>query len=590
MRKINWLFTCLVTGAFGASLGACSSDGAGQSQNEESGQLSLAITSVPSDVACVRVSVQGSRSSTQAFDVVAGTNATYQLAKLPLGIVTVSAEAFPQACKKIPAGAVATYLTDSPVSVRVDASAVNTVSLKLIRNGRIGVGIDFENGPQSYLLPVADGVTVTPLFTVGDSVNTKPDGMTPYRMVGIPDGLGAFDNGDGSFTLLMNHEIGSGGVARAHGANGAFVSKWKIRKNDLTVLNGEDLIQNVSRFDVATLSYSAPAQGNVFSRFCSADLAAPGAYYDQASSTGYNGRLFTNGEESGSEGRAWAHDVTGISYELPRLGKASWENVVANPGTGLSTVVAALDDSSPGQVYFYVGTKSNTGNPVERAGLTNGSLFGLAVTGVATEDTALGIPSGTAFTLAALGNVEASTGAALDSASNTAGVTRFNRPEDGAWDPVHPNDFYFATTASFTTPSRLWRVRFSDLTNLAAGGTIEMLLDGTEGQKMLDNITIDKKGHVYLVEDVGNNAHLGKVWRYTIATDTLTQIAQHNPALFTSGAPGFLTQDEEASGIIDASSAIGPGWFLLDVQAHYATDSELVEGGQLVAIYDPAAL
>jgi len=73
--------------------------------------------------------------------------------------------------------------------------------------------------------------------------------------------------------------------------------------------------------------------------------------------------------------------------------------------------------------------------------------------------------------------------------------------------------------------------------------------------------------------------------------DTLTLIAQHNPALFTSGAAQFLTQDEESSGIIDASDLIGPGWFLLDVQAHFAnTDSELVEGGQFLALYDPAGI
>ncbi len=40
------------------------------------------------------------------------------------------------------------------------------------------------------------------LLTVGDSIGG-------YRMVGIPDGLGAFDNGDGTFTLLMNHELGN---------------------------------------------------------------------------------------------------------------------------------------------------------------------------------------------------------------------------------------------------------------------------------------------------------------------------------------------------------------------------------------------
>jgi hypothetical protein len=503
--------------------------------------------------------------------------------------VTVSADAFPQACRTLTSTSVPAYVTSAPVSVRVDPIDVNTITLTLIRNGRLGVGVDFENGPQPYLTPVAAGVTTKALFTVGDSVNAKADG-TPYKMVGIPDGLGAFDNGDGTFTLLMNHEISSGGITRAHGATGAFVSKWKIRKGDLTVLGGEDLIQSVVKFDPATAAYLAPASGNAFSRFCSADLAAQGAFYDAASGSGYNGRLFLNGEESGNEGRAWAHALNGTSYELPRLGKASWENLLANPGTGLKTVVVGNDDSTPGQVYVYIGTKTTTGSPVQQAGLTNGSLYGVAVTGVALEDAAAGIPSGTAFTLAPLGNVETSTGAALETASTTAGVTRFNRPEDGAWDPLNPADYYFVTTASFTTGSRLWRLRFSDVNNLTAGGTVEMLLDGSEGQKMLDNITVDKKGHVYLVEDVGNNAHIGKVWRYTVATDNLTLIAQHNLQLFTPGATQFLTQDEEASGILDASDILGAGWLLVDVQAHYATDAELVEGGQLLAIFDPAGL
>jgi len=43
-------------------------------------------------------------------------------------------------------------------------------------------------------------------------------------------------------------------------------------------------------------------------------------------------------------------------------------------------------------------------------------------------------------------------------------------------------------------------------------------------------------------------------------------VAQHDPLRFLTGAPLFLTQDEESSGIIDATSILGPGWFLLDVQ------------------------
>jgi len=62
-------------------------------------------------------------------------------------------------------------------------------------------------------------------------------------------------------------------------------------------------------------------------------------------------------------------------------------------------------------------------------------------------------------------------------------------------------------------------------------------------------------------------------------------IAQHDPDRFTLGAAHFLTQDEESSGIIPVSKILGRGWYLAVVQAHYATDAELVEGGQLLALH-----
>src|SRR5262249_52274271 len=150
-----------------------------------------------------------------------------------------------------------------------------------------------------------------------------------------------------------------------------------------------------------------------------------------------------------------------------------------------------------------------------------------------------------AFTLAPLGDVTTLTGAALETASAAAGVTFFLRPEDGAWDPLHPNDFYFVTTDRFDQVkdgvgsqvgrSRLWRAHFTNIPNPAAGGTIEMLLDGTEQQNMLDNITVDRFGRIILLEDVGNQAHLGKVFQYDIATDTLTEVAIHDASFFGPG-------------------------------------------------------
>ena len=83
-------------------------------------------------------------------------------------------------------------------------------------------------GPSSsqtpYIIRTQPGLITESVLTTGDSVGG-------YRMAGTPDGLGAFDNGDGTFTVLMNHEIpNTSGVARAHGSAGAFVSKWVIDK------------------------------------------------------------------------------------------------------------------------------------------------------------------------------------------------------------------------------------------------------------------------------------------------------------------------------------------------------------------------
>src|SRR5687767_4092503 len=115
-------------------------------------------------------------------------------------------------------------------------------------------------GPSSsqspYILRSQPGVVTKSIFTVGDSANFKADGVTPYRMVGIPDGLGAFDNGDGTFTLLMNHELGAtAGVARAHGGAGAFVSKWTMCGGSGEVKRGEDLIQQVYLWNTTTNAY-----------------------------------------------------------------------------------------------------------------------------------------------------------------------------------------------------------------------------------------------------------------------------------------------------------------------------------------------
>jgi hypothetical protein len=396
----------------------------------------------------------------------------------------------------------------------------------------------------------------------------------------------------------MNHELGAAaGAVHAHGARGAFVSKWTIRKDDLSVVEGEDLIRQVATWNTSTSTYNAPATGVVLRRFCSATLPAPSALYNAETGNGYDGRIFMDGEEvDDMAGRAFGHLLDGTTYELPALGKAAWENQVANEFTGDKTVVVGTDDSGGlGQVYVYVGDKRSSGNPVEKAGLTGGTLYGIKVTGFPREDLAaadFAFPA--PFTAQSFGDVSNLTGMQLNAASNVALVTRFNRPEDGVWDARSANDFYFATTDSFPGKSRLWKLHFTDPTDPAQGGTISMLLEGdetggtSERYRSLDNLTANGRGQLVIQEDPGNRPYLARVWQYDLANDSLEQVARVDPARFEPPTPPPFTQEEESSGVIDVSDILGEGWYLLDVQAHYAnSDPDLVQGGQLLAMHIP---
>jgi Alkaline phosphatase PhoX len=519
--------------------------------------------------------------------------------------------------------------------LRIVALVGVLVSTAGVAHAAPGGGAGPSSSQSPYLLPSEPGIVTKSILTVGDSVNTKPDGVTPYRMVGIPDGLGAFDNGDGTFTVLMNHELSSSaGEVRAHGARGAFVSKWTIRQSDLTVLEGEDLIQTLYTWNPAlnggagdwqvSNTDAAPARIN---RLCSADLPPVSAFYNPTSGNGYDGRLFMDGEEGGTGGRPFGHVVaTGESFELtPWLGNMSFENVVAHPNTGSdATVAVTLDDGDASvgqQVYVYRGTKTDAGNPVQRAGLANGALYGIKVLGVPQSeyqktDWAVGgqydVELVDVSQYAGVGGTTANgTVDTLDEDSQAKGVTNFQRPEDGAWDPNNPTDFYFVTTSSFgplpaesrTGETRLWRLRFVDPTDPSQGATLTLLVSGpvgaaddpsstgtqsasSPGPQMFDNVTVNSRGQVVLLEDVGNQAYLGGVWIYDIASGGLVQIAEHDPNRFTPGASGFLTKDEESSGVIPAPF-LGAGWYLIDVQAHYAIAGELVQGGQLLALHIP---
>jgi hypothetical protein len=129
------------------------------------------------------------------------------------------------------------------------------------------------------------------------------------------------------------------------------------------------------------------------------------------------------------------------------------------------------------------------------------------------------------------------------------------------------------------------------------GGAIELLLDGTSAKgdyQMFDNITVNADGTLILLEDVGNNQHNGKIWKYNPATGSLVKLAGHDPALFGDiGSAGSITKDEETSGVIDVTEILDRDddriYNLFVVQNHaLSANPELVEGGQLLLMSQPA--
>ena len=474
------------------------------------------------------------------------------------------------------------------ITFAIGASAVLAVAASATAQTSV------RTGPSSSATPYVRPTTGSPVRDI-ISILTVGDSIGGYQMVGIPDGMGAFNSSKGGFTLLMNHEFTASAGGQQHlfqptgFTGGAFVSKWAIMPGTFAVTAGSEAISSV-----VTSSNGTGGSLYNFSRLCSADLALPVAFYNAATGSGTQDHLFVTGEENGAGGRMIALDVeTGVATQLPAFDplQGGWETGCARPYASDTTVVVGTSDAGANRVFVYVGTKQSTGTAVEKAGLIGGTGYGVQVQ-----------VNGTNVTTETTGNCFGATspvysGTFTFATGGTAAGTSFLRPEDGAWDPANPRDFYFVTTASMTTNSRLFRMRFSDVNNPLAGGTIEALLDGSEGQKMLDNMCVYNTPSggtmVIMQEDPGNNVHNAKTHLYNVATDTRTTILQSDPARFgdgTSAATAPFNQDEENSGVIDARDQLGLGWFIAVMQSHYALANPLVEGGQLYAFYCPTCV
>ena len=451
-----------------------------------------------------------------------------------------------------------------------------------------------------YVLSKNAAVDIKAIATVGDAV-------TGTMVRGIPDGMGAYDNGRGGISLLSVHEVSTSNAFALKGKSttapwGTSITKFTVSKNTKAVTRVENFMQKVNFYNYTTGKYQETPAGAApagvkpgyfdwgISRFCSATYAPAGTFIHNG--VGYDGGLFLSGEETGDESRGFAFDEDGTGYQLPRMGMLSFENIMPSLKPGANTVAIASEDNREGQLYVYAGKKQSTGTAIDKAGLTNGDLHVMNIPTVKSDNlfrTTVGKNKKVAAEFVKV-NWDTTT-SAFAKESREKG-TSMARVEDGHWDPSNPNVFYFVTTESNKDPiatapnpatptvtrdgGALWRLTFKDAQNPAAGAEIEMLLNGGESVYMSkpDNITVTEDGKYILIqEDPGNNALLARIVAYRVSDSKLSVVAQFDANKFTKGGSEFITEDEESSGIIDATKLLAkPGdtntYFFFNAQIH----------------------
>ena len=484
----------------------------------------------------------------------------------------------------------------------------------------------------TYMEAANPAVSLTPIATSGDSIGN-------YLIGGVPDGMGVIKSGN-KLRIITNHEWSSSNTIAAARAsntgltNGSYVSELHYDLTKKEIVAGKDFMQYIQWFDYNTLEYTyeptAPKgadakdqygsanHANLMNRFCSATLADAGTFYSKSAGVGYKGAVYLTGEEGADESRGFAGNEEGDFVQMPRFGLAAWETFVPAPTTTKSTVVFGNEDgaATDSQLWMYKGTKQKDGSWYEQAGLSNGSLYVLA-TDVANDNefrAKYGKGKGAPISFETID--WKANGKVQNGQARQFGM-ELSRVEDGHFDPKKPNDYYFITTESNKDPKAtaanpatptvsrdggaLWRLRLKDVNDPLKGGTLTMLLDGSEDVYLAkpDNIVVDDQGNVLIQEDPGNNAAVSRIVAYRISDGKLATIAQFKSAYFATGAAEFITQDEESSGIIDVTKYFKSGsndkakYYMLVAQIHatptksrpdlkptpYGIDNA-VEGGQ----------
>lgn len=467
-------------------------------------------------------------------------------------------------------------------------------------------------GRNSMINVTAPGGWEKPIITVGETVGS-------YMFDAIPDGISVWNKGANTVEVFVNHETATvpfplqpSGAGWLPTTNTTTSGAAPGTQNDYTNSLLSHLVLNRQTAGVISGEYTIDSSSN-FQRFCSQTLADGKIFgferpllflneetSDVVSRTGQAYPVLPPTDPPHSQGGyAVAYDPnTGAFRTVPGMGRLNHENSVAVKGYQRPVLVTGDDTftSNPpeSQIYMYVA------DDADAVWMDEGSLYGFKGTGANdyydfTPGSTMSISG--EFTpidrSAAVGNQ-----AALETASDNAGVFQFVRIEDMAYDREDPNILYIADTgrASNSLPGgsfnqfpsrngRIWKMvlnrqdplKVESLSILYDGDTVALGQVGVIHQP--DNLATSEN-YLYVTEDASTanqGVSPGRIWQIALygpdagtarVVAEVDQSYDGDPTLdvdgFTDAADGYW----ESSGIIDVSNVFGEGTFLVTIQAH----------------------
>ncbi len=417
-----------------------------------------------------------------------------------------------------------------------------------------------DNTATPMVTPFVEGVSFQTLITIGEAATqseTDAANGDAYIPVGIPDGQGVIDLGDGIIRLFTNSEVGRDKGYAYTLANGLELTGARINYMDIdtatnTVINGglayDTIIdrKGVGVTDAQQINWLPDSSGIAetagFDRFCSANLIHANTFGDER---GFEDNIFLLGEETSPDfpptvrdGTFQALDIANETlYAVPDLGYGSWESGTLLD-TGREDMVALVlgDDYTDAPIWLYIGEKDTSAGAefLERNGLVGGQLYTwVANDGSETPADLFGTGTEMGGTWTPIEVQDPSMagqagyddegyllGETLRAEARSAGAFFFSRPEDVDVNPVDGTQFVVNNTGDGggeVNPTDLFGdvsvfdVDFDsegnpisgDLTILYDGDTPELngLDSPFKGIRNPDNLAWSADGYIYVQED-----------------------------------------------------------------------------------------